>query len=397
MSTFSSSAPRGDRAVIFLHVPKTAGSTLRRILQRQFEPGATHRLYGNHPEELFAHFKTLPEVTRLQIQLLLGHFDFGMHQHLASPATYVAVTRQPVERIISDYHYIRNNPGHVFHQTLMEANMGLREFVECGEWKFNDNAMVRMFAGMLDAPWGSLDEETLERAKNNIRDHFSLVGLTEKFDEALVLLARQFGWRSLYYERENVAVKKPPAATIPEDTVSGITRVNALDVDLYQFVADRFEQETEREGSGFQDAVREFVRVNGELRTLIHDAHELIMEQDFVGALSTLDRAFAVAPEMAMVHHQRSAACFHLGDMDDALAHAAVALRLDPYDRRVILHCGHLLDSQGRPGQARALYRFYLRQQDPYDAEILGKLDAPEGECGEGLRRMLSSCARLGP
>jgi len=392
----SSSLPKGDRAVIFLHVPKTAGSTLRRILQRQFEPSATHRLYGNHPEELFAQFRTLPESARLRIRLLLGHFGFGMHRHLASPFTYVAVTRQPVERVISDYEYIRNNAGHVFHRRMIEANLGLREFVECGEWTFNDNAMVRMFAGMLDAPVGSLDERALERAKSNIRDHFGLVGLTERFDETLVLLARRFGWRSVYYERENVSANRPDKAAVPEDAVSAIARANALDIDLHRFVTEHFQREAEQEGPGFQDAVREFGRVNAELKRLIHEAHELIMEQHYQDALHTLDRAFALDPEAAVVHHQRSAACFHLGAVEDALMHASVALRLDPYDRRVILHCGHLLDSAGRPGRAQALYRFYLRQQDPYDAEILGKLDAAEGESGEGLRRLLSSCARLG-
>ena len=45
----------------------------------------------------------------------------------------------------------------------------------------------------------------LERAKRNLDEHFSWLGMTERFDESLILLRRTFGWRDVRYVSRNVS------------------------------------------------------------------------------------------------------------------------------------------------------------------------------------------------
>ena len=88
-----------DRGLIFLHVPKTAGSTLRPIIDRHYAAGVICKL-DVLPRDLEI-FLNLPEQPRSKIRVLEGHLQFGLHEHLSVPVDYVTMLRDPVDRIIS--------------------------------------------------------------------------------------------------------------------------------------------------------------------------------------------------------------------------------------------------------------------------------------------------------
>jgi len=67
----------------------------------------------------------------------------------------------------------------------------------------------------------------LDIAKQHI-DAMPAAGLTEKFDESLLLFKAAFGWGMPLYKRENVAGNKPPRKEIPSDVVSTIQENNSL-------------------------------------------------------------------------------------------------------------------------------------------------------------------------
>ena len=94
----------GDReTLIFLHIPKTAGSTLNFILDAHYTPEnsfATSQTWL-HPEGSLDGFEMLTETERARIELLNGHMGLGLHRHLPQPARYLTVLRDPVERVLS--------------------------------------------------------------------------------------------------------------------------------------------------------------------------------------------------------------------------------------------------------------------------------------------------------
>jgi hypothetical protein len=64
--------PKSEQAVVFLHIPKTAGTTLHRIIERQYKPGQLYSV-GLVEGESLEELAKLDEVRRAEIRMLRGH------------------------------------------------------------------------------------------------------------------------------------------------------------------------------------------------------------------------------------------------------------------------------------------------------------------------------------
>src|SRR5678815_616084 len=88
--------------VIFLHIPKTAGSTLDKIIDHQYKRTSIFtRAYISMDE-----FKILPEAHREKIRVLRGHMHFGVHEYLPQSSIYITILRNPIDRVISHYYMV---------------------------------------------------------------------------------------------------------------------------------------------------------------------------------------------------------------------------------------------------------------------------------------------------
>ena len=104
------------------------------------------------------------------------------------------------------------------------------------------NLQTSMVAGdEWDDPERPADRAALERAKQNLRSHFDVVGLTEQFDTSLRLLRRRFGWKVRFYTRKNVTRRKDQIDDLDPETHSLLREANALDIELYQFARELFD------------------------------------------------------------------------------------------------------------------------------------------------------------
>ncbi|CAB1099895.1 unnamed protein product [Ectocarpus sp. CCAP 1310/34] len=105
-----------ESTVMFLHVFKCAGSTLRRMLvawaEAEDELGAiVHRCnYTSEAREIcLAHFKLVDEPVQLELlsrqKVLAGHFLWGFQRHLRRPYLMVTALRNPLEVYVSAQQY----------------------------------------------------------------------------------------------------------------------------------------------------------------------------------------------------------------------------------------------------------------------------------------------------
>lgn len=231
--------PGDDPTIIFLHIGKTAGSTLRQVLSRQL-PGSqvmVVRALRRPRGETLADFATLPEAERARPRLIMGHTVFGLHELVPRPCTYMTMLRDPVRLVHSQYRYVRRRPRHRHHDDAMR--MSLSEYVESGIAIEADNSQTRAVCGDVDTPFGECTEAMLERAIANLDQHFAWVGLTERFAESMVLLGRTFGWPDVRYVSANVA-RSAPELTADERRL--IERLNTLDRRLYEHAAAMFDE-----------------------------------------------------------------------------------------------------------------------------------------------------------
>jgi hypothetical protein len=260
-------AERGDTpTIIFLHLGKTAGWTLSRVLNRNVSPAVR---IGNPPntphgflsEEPIRTFAGWPEERRARYRLVAAHMVFGLHAHVPRPSAYLTLLRAPVARAISGYHRVLETPTHRLHGVVVGAGMSLEDYLTSGVSLEADNSQTRAIAGDVSTPFGECSGDTLDTAMRNLEERFPVVGLTERFDELLLVLKRRFGWSNLYYVRANVTKRKPARQEVPTSTVQLIKERNALDQELYDAVAARFQRAVEEDPS-FDEELGRFRRRN---------------------------------------------------------------------------------------------------------------------------------------
>ncbi len=253
--------------IAFVHIPKTAGSTLYRVLDRHY---SRRHIYTIWRDGTLADFKHLDDARRAEIRLLRGHFGCGLCGFLPDDTRYFTLLREPLDRVLSYYYFVRRTPHHYSHTQVLSEGMSPADFFRSGIDFMVDNGQTRLLADLetgQEVGFGECTEEHLAAAKRNLRDRFAVVGLTEEFDRTLLLLKRAFGWRWLFYARQNVSTGRPrrpsPAA------LEAARAVNRLDSELYRYASRLFAAHIERLGPDFAAEVRAFRRLNRLLSPLI--------------------------------------------------------------------------------------------------------------------------------
>lgn len=239
-ATQSNSHRRDDYCVIFLHIPKTAGTTLASSLQWNYPPHATRHV------DLFGKPEKIQEFSRedlSQVRLLHGHIAYGIHEYLPVPTRYVTVVREPVARVVSAYKFILNLERHGLHEQVVKDQIGLEEFIETF-WV--DKRISRQTRLLCDRHDGPLDDDALEEAKHNLTG-FWVVGLTERFEETFALLRRKLRLRLPFYATRNVGRPIP----VSDRAVELIRGRERYDLGLYEFASDLFDRQIARQDSSF--------------------------------------------------------------------------------------------------------------------------------------------------
>lgn len=249
-----------DRTVIFLHVPKTAGTTLIRVMEQQYRPEDVYSVV--EPRD-FQDLAALSETRKAEFRLLVGHMDFGAHELLPGSSTYFTLLRHPIERVISHYYFMLQEPQYQYYDIITSSHMNLKKFIESEIDIMMDNVQTRMLSGKgAQLAFGTCTEEVLETAKKNLREHFTVVGLTERFDETLLLLKRAFGWQNSFYLKRNVTTSRLKRDELPAATLDTIINANQLDMELYRYATALFKEQVHRQGPLFPARVKLFQSAN---------------------------------------------------------------------------------------------------------------------------------------
>jgi hypothetical protein len=271
--------------VIFLDIPMTAGPARRAVVKRQFAPGEVLSVYRPLMEDTLRELRSLDEGRKRRSKFVLGHVSFGVHELLpdASECKYVTVLRDPVERVIDEYEYIRRTKQHFLHEPV--SRMSLKDFARAGLSNGTHNGQTKY---LTQTQWSSLPGRdagaaagagagvgagagavstlasgALEQAKRNLEQHFLVVGLTEELDATLLMMKRRLGWKLPFYTGAAPAAPvQSLRATVSPDALAAIEKHNELDLQLYEWSRERFEQSVQRTGLLFQAELRGFQALN---------------------------------------------------------------------------------------------------------------------------------------
>lgn len=228
----------GSERYFFVHLQKTAGTSLNMALRRQFGAEAMYPL----PEDVKSHDAVL-DVDHLRsvfareghrIRVVTGHFPYCTTELLGGSFRTFTILREPVARTLS---FLRHQ------QRLLPdlADMPLEEIYARPRALHGliHNHMVKMLGltpelmthGALT--FTEFDHGYLERAKANLAK-IDVWGLQEDYSSFQRELESTFGWDLGPETRTNTTEPRP----VSEEFTERILRDNALDVELYRHAAE---------------------------------------------------------------------------------------------------------------------------------------------------------------
>lgn len=253
-------------STIFVHVPKTAGTTFRAIIENTFPKKQICRIYHGSVNFMgMDEFLALADEDKKKFRIFCGHFEFGLHRKIPQPCKYITVMRNSIERTISLYHHHMQGKHaradknvEDIHARIKNDDFSLSEFVSSGiSFRNTDNGQTRLLSGEAPA-FGQCNRTMLDTAKENLRNHFVVTGLTERFDESVLLMQKALGWPAPYYLSQNIATDRVKYEDLPQSTLETIRRSNELDTELYEYAEKLLEEKIARYGAEFEKELEQF-------------------------------------------------------------------------------------------------------------------------------------------
>ena len=246
-----------SQTLIFLHIPKTAGVSVSRILESHYRPDEIYHIRQDNRSALAPEFsphngtendfKALSASARSQFRCLLGHVKFGIHEHIPRPSTYFTLVRDPTDRLVSQHR--QYNKAARTESNSVHRHQSFSEFWDKYQ-KSMSNYQIRF---LCDEGSSKLPvNEKLLQAKRNLKDFFCVCGTTERFDESLLVLSRHMGWPVTLYGKHNVSVPEPEDAEISANLIEEIRVSNTYDKELFDYVNSLLDDVIEASGEQYE-------------------------------------------------------------------------------------------------------------------------------------------------
>jgi len=248
------------------------------VIERQYNPISIITINSKRMEQSLDKIKQLDLAKKSKIKLIRGHLSFGLHEFFPNTCTYITILRDPIDRIISHYYFVLNNPLHYLHKKVKKHNMNLRDYVCSGISTELDNAQTRLLAGhlsgtqnvSLDIGFGKCTTKMLNLAIDNLEKYFPVVGLADRFDETLVQLKRYLGWKHIYYNKMRVSKKRLAKERLPNNVLKSIEKYNNLDIELYNYAKTIFDDQIKKQNKSFFMELEEFQKHNKRFGKLLY-------------------------------------------------------------------------------------------------------------------------------
>jgi hypothetical protein len=264
-----SKRPDGEPLLVFIHIPKTGGGTLKGIFAGAYSKRGVVNA-GNYPRNQARTDRELAHKSQTESRVLIGHVPLSVfRRHAPAGTAYLTLLRDPVERVLSHYYRHAHRPDANAHSPTTPGG-GRRLSAKSLEQALEEQRVPELrnlatrFLCDAERPLDELPESALEEAKRNL-EGFAFVGLQERFDESSVMLARQFGFTLQGHEHRHVSKERPTTASVSAGDRELIESNNALDIELYRWAAERFERSLS-EDPEIEGEVRR-LRADGTLRT----------------------------------------------------------------------------------------------------------------------------------
>lgn len=241
---------------IFIHIPKTAGSTLRTLITQNYEEHQVLSLYGDPKEILVAAAENIGKTE--QYQLIQGHTPYGTHRFLGiRNPRYFTFLRDPIARFLSDIAHAVRRENHNFHHVLSASGLSESERISKAlDIRYYCNNMSHFVSGAFTTEDISMSQ--LGVAIDNLWNS-EFVGLTEDFEVSLLIMAKKLGWQHVIPQKCNV--RPDQSNPVAPELRAKLDRALAYDRILYTVAQEHLAQSKKRYGLLLDDAASQLAEL----------------------------------------------------------------------------------------------------------------------------------------
>lgn len=213
--------------LVFVHVPKCAGTTFRHALRQWF--GAGLLIFDSHDEQaLSAQVRDRDP----PVSAIAGHFTFGVQRAVPGPHVLVSLVRDPVDRLVSFYRHVRDAADHPLHGAASTTLDRFYDFTRSDPRGRRQTEAIQCY--FLSGT------RTFEEARAVIGAHYAVVAPIEAYATFVERCALILDRPAVETAPRNISPPDPELDDAKAALASRIRHDHVEDVRLYDYVKARF-------------------------------------------------------------------------------------------------------------------------------------------------------------
>jgi hypothetical protein len=233
---------KDDEQLFYLHIPKCAGTTFIGILDQRYTKDEICPEHYN-----LKAFQQIPDEELATYKFIRGHIPYDrIMKRLPKRPRCITFLRDPITRYISNFEMRQRVDDPLAGLQSRLEQLSLEEFMEESDLqKIFSNRETRFFGGFMKNKNGVMIPN-IERAKERLAA-FDFIGLVEKFDESLELLAYIFDFPPICnFQSFNVSPRREDRKEISQSALDRVADLNWADVEIYKFALDLYQNQYEQ-------------------------------------------------------------------------------------------------------------------------------------------------------
>ena len=219
-----------DLQLLSVHIPKTAGTSFRMILNDAYGKENVCRLdYNSKKNKVTVNEQPyLEHALPDSYPIIHGHFiprDVYAKFNIDPAIPVITWLRHPVEQVISHYYY----QVQLFQEATIDKGVDV----------------IRLQRTLLEF---AADPQIRNRSTRQLQgkhiDDYFYVGIVEQFDQDVQEIATLLGWKNIKRYTENVTKMPRDPKVITDEVKAQIAEWNSTDMELYNHVLSRKSKES---------------------------------------------------------------------------------------------------------------------------------------------------------